>query len=58
MIDSTFWEKHDWQHILLKNMIGSTFWLKQIIDSTFWEKHDWQQILEKIYNWQQILWKT
>jgi hypothetical protein len=30
LIDSTFWEKHDWQHILGKNMI----------DSTFWEKHD------------------
>jgi hypothetical protein len=40
MIDSAFWEKniiaahsgkkHDWQHILGKN----------IIDSTFWEKHD------------------
>jgi hypothetical protein len=30
MIDSIFWEKYDWQHILGKNMI----------DSTFWEKHD------------------
>jgi hypothetical protein len=25
MSGTTFWEKHDWQHILGKNMIGSTF---------------------------------
>jgi hypothetical protein len=60
MIGSTFWEenlidsisgkKHDWQHILGKNMIGSIFWgkprlsahsgKKNMIGSTFWEKHD------------------
>jgi hypothetical protein len=38
MISSTFWEKHDWQHILGKNMISSTFWGK---------KHGWQHILGK-----------
>jgi hypothetical protein len=46
MIGSTFWEKnlidsasgkkHDWQHILGKTKIVSTFWGK---------KHDWQHIL-------------
>jgi hypothetical protein len=30
-------KKHDWQHILGKNLI----------DSTFCEKHDWQHILRK-----------
>jgi hypothetical protein len=39
MIGSAFWEKHDWQHILRKTMIGSTFWEKN---------HDWQHILGKI----------
>jgi hypothetical protein len=29
MIDSTFWEKTDWQNILeRKNLIDSTFWGK------------------------------
>jgi hypothetical protein len=37
MTDSTFWEKHDWQYILGKNMIGSTFW----------EKYEWPHILGK-----------
>jgi hypothetical protein len=32
-----------------KNMIGSTFWEK---------KHNRQHILEKIYNWQHILWEN
>jgi len=41
------WEKHDWQHILEKNIVGSTFWGKNMISSTFWEKHDWQDILGK-----------
>jgi hypothetical protein len=31
-------EKHDWEHILGKHMVGSTFWEKN---------HDWQHILEK-----------
>jgi hypothetical protein len=41
-------KKHDWQHILGKNMSGSTFWEeniigskfcgKNMIGSTFWEK--------------------
>jgi hypothetical protein len=40
-------KKNDWQHILEKNMIGSTFWEKKLITahdgenmiaSTFWEK--------------------
>jgi hypothetical protein len=31
-------KKHDWQHILGKNIIGSKFWGKNITDSTFWEK--------------------
>jgi hypothetical protein len=45
-----FEKKHDWQHILGKNMIGSIFWgkprlaahsgEKNMIGSTFWEKHD------------------
>jgi hypothetical protein len=48
MISSTYWEKHNSQHILGKNMIGSTFWKeniigskfcgKSMIGSTFWEK--------------------
>jgi hypothetical protein len=48
MISSTFWEKprlsayfgekHDWQHILVK---------QNLIDSTFWEKHDLQHIVGK-----------
>jgi hypothetical protein len=29
IISSMFWgQKHGWQHILEKNMIGSTFWEK------------------------------
>jgi hypothetical protein len=39
MTDSTFWEKHDWQHTLGKNMIGSKFWGKNMTDSTS-GKHD------------------
>jgi hypothetical protein len=35
LIDSTFWEKHDWQNIFGKNMIDSTFWKKISIGSTF-----------------------
>jgi hypothetical protein len=51
MISSRFWEKHDSQHILGKNMIDSAFWEKNIIGSTFWEKkHDWQHILGKKHN--------
>jgi hypothetical protein len=48
MINSTLWETYVWQHILAKNMSGSTFWEKNIISSkfcgknmigsTFWEK--------------------
>jgi hypothetical protein len=41
MIGSAFCKKkHNWQQILgkEKNMIGSIFWVKNIIDSTFWEK--------------------
>jgi hypothetical protein len=38
LIDSTFWEKHDWQHILGKTMIHSTFCKKNLISSTFWKK--------------------
>jgi hypothetical protein len=38
MIDSTFWEKHEWQHILGKNIIGSKLCGKNMIGSTFWEK--------------------
>jgi hypothetical protein len=28
MIDSTFWEKRDWQYILGKKLIDSAFWGK------------------------------
>jgi hypothetical protein len=49
MVGSTFWEKniigstfsekkHDWQHILLKNMVVCTFWEKNIIGRKFWGK--------------------
>jgi hypothetical protein len=31
-------KKQDWQHILVKNMIGSTFCETNMIGSTFWEK--------------------
>jgi hypothetical protein len=48
MISSRFWEKHDSQHILGKNMIGSTFWEK---------KHNWQHMLGKKHDWQHILGK-
>jgi hypothetical protein len=40
MIGSAFWKKHDWQHILGKIMIDSTFWVKNMICSSFWEKND------------------
>ena len=30
--------KHDWQHILGKNIIDSKFWGKNMTDGTFWEK--------------------
>jgi hypothetical protein len=29
----------DWQDILDKNMIGSTFWEKKMVGSTFWGKN-------------------
>jgi hypothetical protein len=32
------WEKHDWQDILRKNMIGSTFWEKIINGWKFYGK--------------------
>jgi hypothetical protein len=38
MIDSTFWEKHDWHHILGKNMIDRKCW-KNVVGSTFWKKY-------------------
>jgi hypothetical protein len=57
MTDSTFWEKHDWQHTLEKNMIGSKFWEKAWFTAHSEEKtrlaahsgkkHDWQHIRGK-----------
>jgi hypothetical protein len=58
MIGSTFWEKnlidstsgkkHDWQHILEKNMIGSIFCGKPRLSAhSGGKKHDWQHILGK-----------
>jgi hypothetical protein len=39
MISSTFWGKnHGWQHILGKNMIGSTFWEKTWLTAHSGEK--------------------
>jgi uncharacterized membrane protein len=32
-------KKHDWQHILVKNMVSSTFLGKNMIVSTFWVKN-------------------
>jgi hypothetical protein len=39
--------KHDWQHILEKNIIGIKFNGKNILGSTYWGKHNWQHILGK-----------
>jgi hypothetical protein len=60
MIGSTFWEKtyvaanfgekHDWEHILGKNITDNKFWGKNMTDGTFWEKHDWEHILGKKHN--------
>jgi hypothetical protein len=38
MTDSTSGKKHDWQHILGRNIIGSNLCGKNMIGSTFWEK--------------------
>jgi hypothetical protein len=41
-------KKHEWQHILGKNMIGSIFWGKPRLSAhSGKKKHDWQHILEK-----------
>jgi hypothetical protein len=51
-------KKHDWQHFLGKNIIGSKFWGENMSGGTFCEtiiigsnlcgkKHDWQHILGK-----------
>jgi hypothetical protein len=58
MIGSIFWrKKHDWQHILEKNIIDSTFWGKKhdsqhilgktMIHSTLWKKYGSQHILRE-----------
>jgi hypothetical protein len=39
-------------------MIAGTFWENTRLAAHSGKKQDWQHILEKIYNWQDILWEN
>jgi hypothetical protein len=50
--------KHDYQHIPGKNMIGTTFWVKTCLAAHSSKTRDWLDILRRKYDWQRNLGKN